>query len=426
MEVVAITIYTYACLGFSCSTLGRMVVDHNRKWRSLFMNFESDVASCSAAGSSNSSSSATTGTFRKPSLKPSLSTAQIWSCIAIYMNKQRARDTAKPGNYFSNILLSLPLPQKSPSPTAVLPTSSTPTSQASLVSSKLQAYTLDLFSSTPRRIHSQETLYRKLDNLQRSDSLLSIGHNSSMDTRSLVNFGLDESLLNRSVNGESVEQGAELSHSFANMNTHGNHNNNSSSMNNHNSSNGNGNNNNISKHRNNSNCSITSTTSTSSAMLDQVPSFGMSSTLSEHDVACIRLYLEQAFKDRYHPLYALNERIANCFHYSYGYWKVKPTPILAKQAMREWESISRRIYRFVRKMFPALPEDYCLLEGSSREVISHITLLYPLVLSEGIYSTLFVLYANKYNRKDELYRQNLNHAEKLSDEQLVELLGHDR
>ncbi|KAL7731427.1 hypothetical protein ACLKA6_010584 [Drosophila palustris] len=386
------------------SSLGRMVVDHNRKWRALFHNFESDVANCSVStSSSNSLASLSMGTLKK-AVKSTLSTAQIWSCIAIYMNKQRARDASKPGNYFNNILLSLPLPPKS-SPPPQPATSSSPTSQTSLVSGKQQSK-LDLLNSTPRRIHSQETLCRKLDELQRSDSLISIGHNSTMDTRSLVSFGLDESLLNRSFNGES--NAGNLSSSFSNM-SHHNHNNN---------------NNNISKHRNNSNCSITSTASTVSTMLEQVPSFGMASTLTEHDVSCIRLYLEQAFKDRYHPLYALNERIANCFHYSYGYWKVKPTPILAKQAMREWESISRRIYRFVRKMFPALPEDYCYLDGT-REVISHITLLYPLVLSEGIYSTLFVLYANKYNRKDEIYRQNLNHAEKLNDDELVQVLGHD-
>ncbi|XP_030566546.1 alsin homolog [Drosophila novamexicana] len=380
------------------STLGRMVVDHNRKWRALFNNFEADLANCSATASSNNAlASVLGGTLKKPT-KTTLSTAQMWSCIAIYMNKQRSRDASKPGNYFNNILLSLPLPPK-PATQPLL--NSTPTSQASLVTGK-QASALDLNSSTPRRIHSQETLCRKLDNLQRSDSLLSIGHNSTIDTRSLVSFGMNESLLDRSFNGESVP--GNLSNSFGSV--------------------AHNNNNNISKHRNNSNCSITSTTSTSSTMLEQVPSFGMASTLSEHDVSCIRLYLEQAFKDRYHPLYALNERIANCFHYSYGYWKVKPTSILAKQAMREWESISRRMYRFVRKMFPALPEDYCHLE-STREVISHITLLYPLVLSEGIYSTLFVLYANKYNRKDEIYRQNLNHAEKLNDEELVQLLGHD-
>ncbi|KAH8388833.1 hypothetical protein KR215_001908, partial [Drosophila sulfurigaster] len=391
------------------SSLGRMLVDHNRKWRALFHNFETDVANCSMI-SSNSSPllNLSMGTLRKSS-KTTLSTAQIWSCIAIYMNKQRAREAAKPGNYFSNILLSLPLPQKSSSP--LLPaSSSTPPSQTSLSGKQQHQPTLSMLNSTPRRIHSQETLCHKLDQLQRSDSLLSIGHNSTMDSRSLVSFGLDESLLNRSYNGDTGA--GNLSSSFSSMtHNHTNHNNNN-------------NNNNISKLRKNSNCSITSTTSTTSAMLEQVPSFGMASQLTEHDVSCIRLYLEQAFKDRHHPLYALNERIANCFHYSYGYWKVKPTPILAKQAMREWESISRRIYRFVRKMFPALPEDYCHLEGT-REVISHITLLYPLVLSEGIYSTLFVLYANKYNRKDEIYRQNLNHAEKLSDDELVQLLGHD-
>ncbi|XP_023173159.2 alsin homolog [Drosophila hydei] len=380
------------------SSLGRMVVDHNRKWRALFLNFESDLANCSTSSSSNSVFSGILGGTSKKPAKTTLSTAQIWSCIAIYMNKQRSRDGSKPGNYFNNILLSLPLP---PKPATQPLMNSTPTLQSALTRKVVTS--LDLFNTTPRRIHSQETLCSKQDDLQRSESLLSIGPNSTVDTRSLVSFGLNESLLEPSFNGE--QEPGNLSTSFGSV----------LQINN---------NNNISKHINNSTCSITSATSTGSALLEQVPSFGMASTLTEQDVSCIRLYLEQAFKDRYHPLYALNERIANCFHYSYGYWKVKPTSILAKQAMREWESISRRMYRFVRKMFPALPEDYCYLDGS-REVISHITLLYPLMLSEGVYSTLFVLYANKYNRKDELYRHNLNHAEKLSDGELVQLLGHD-
>ncbi|XP_016990812.1 alsin homolog [Drosophila rhopaloa] len=380
------------------SSLGRQVVDHNRKWRSLFNNFESDLANCTATNSS-SGGIPSGGTLRKSS-KPSLSTAQLWNCIAVYMSKQRAREGAKPGNYFNNILLSLPLPQKTSSPLAKARTTTN-------ALSKLQteaASALDFLGFPPRRIHSQETLNSKPGGLQRADSLLSMGHNSSrdLDTSSLASFQLDPTLLNSTVNGE---ESSTLNESFSKLS----HNNN---------------NNSISKHMNNSDCSITSTTSTTSAMLEQVPSFGMASVLTEQDVASIRLYLEQAFKDRHHPLYALNDRIANCFHYSYGYWKVKPTPILAKQAMREWESISRRIYRFVRKMFPALPEDYCHMEGS-REVISHITLLYPLVLSEGIYSTLFVLYANKYSRKDEMYRQNLNLAEKLKDQELVELMGHE-
>ena len=104
---------------------------------------------------------------------------------------------------------------------------------------------------------------------------------------------------------------------------------------------------------------------------------------------------------------------------------MKPTPLLTKQAMREWESISKRMYAFGRKMFPALPEDFIVLESAS-EVVSHITLLYPIVLSEGIYSTLFVLYANKHSQKDEMYRQNLLCAEKLSDQELVDRLCPER
>ncbi|XP_017843934.2 LOW QUALITY PROTEIN: alsin homolog [Drosophila busckii] len=388
------------CFSKYPSSLGRTVVDHYRKWRALFHNFESDVASCSVSSTGHSSNHSNnfSGSIKKP-MKTTLSTAQLWSCIAVYMSKQRSRDASKPGNYFNNILLSLPLPQKSPTPGLK---SSNQTS--TLVSSvQKQQSTLNLLNSSLPRIHSQETLCSKRNSLKRSDSLLSMGHNSTLDSRSLVSFELDDSLVNRSFNDSS--RTSVLSSKSQAQSNHNNNNNNSIS-------------------KNNSNCSITSTTSTSSSMLDQMPSFGMASALTEQDVSSIRLYLEQAFKDPYHPLYALNERIANCFHYSYGYWKVKPTPILAKQAMREWESISKRIYRFVRKMFPALPEDFCFMDDT-KEVISHITLLYPLVLSEGIYSTLFVLYANKYNRKDELYRQNLNHAEKLSNNELAQLLGHD-
>ncbi|XP_055854905.1 alsin homolog [Episyrphus balteatus] len=171
--------------------------------------------------------------------------------------------------------------------------------------------------------------------------------------------------------------------------------------------------------------SIDSTTihSTLSNGLEFVPSFGVTS-LTDDDVTAIKEYLGQAFKDPHHPLHLLNQKIANCFCTSYGSWKVKPTPILAKQAMQEWESFSKRVYNFVRRLFPALPEDFCSTDGS-REVISHISLLYPIVLSEGIYSILFVLYAHKYSRKDEQYRQNLMYVDKLSDKELAKILSLD-
>lgn len=168
---------------------------------------------------------------------------------------------------------------------------------------------------------------------------------------------------------------------------------------------------------------ILQTGSTMSNGLEFVPNFGINS-LTEDDVASIKEYLGQAFKDPHHPLYLLNEKIASCFSTSYGCWKIKPAPILAKQAMQEWESISKRVYSFIRRLFPALPEDFCSIEGS-KEVISHISLLYPIFLSEGIYSILLVLYANKYSRKDEQYRQNVIHVDKLSDKELARVLSLD-
>lgn len=158
--------------------------------------------------------------------------------------------------------------------------------------------------------------------------------------------------------------------------------------------------------------------------MELIPQFGFSE-LSEYDLAAIKEYLKNAFRYRYHPFKHLNERITYAFYRSYGCWKMKPAALLAKQAMREWESISQRMYTFIRKLFPALPEETVAV-GEQREVVSHITLLYPILLSEGIYSTLFVLYANQYSHKDEIYRQHLLQAEKLTDAELMSYLEFDR
>lgn len=88
--------------------------------------------------------------------------------------------------------------------------------------------------------------------------------------------------------------------------------------------------------------------------LDYIPCFGITQ-LEQQDLISIRDYLMEAFKDPHHPLGALNSKISFCFYTSYGCWKVKPTSILSSQAMKEWEMISKRIYCFIRKLFPALP-----------------------------------------------------------------------
>lgn len=94
--------------------------------------------------------------------------------------------------------------------------------------------------------------------------------------------------------------------------------------------------------------------STAGGSLDYIPCFGITQ-LEQSDLVSIKDYLTDAFKDPHHPLGVLNSKISFCFYTSYGCWKVKPTSILSSQAMREWEMISKRIYNFIRKLFPALP-----------------------------------------------------------------------
>ncbi|XP_036346682.1 alsin homolog isoform X2 [Rhagoletis pomonella] len=354
-------------------SIGSFVVDNSRKWRSLFDNFEEEVLGSASNNNKKSDDSVN-------------ATNTLWNRISVYMHSERERertleqqDTAyhSSRSYFAkNISLGF---SNSFDKLSLKSTNSLLTTAKSSI--------LDLSSSLTesRRSHSQETLYdadvNDFDNV--------------WGTQSFTHYNSDE---HNSISGLFI---APINNWLTDANTSSLRSSFDSIIN-------------ISESFNNNSF-------TSQNELEIVPSFGITS-LTEQDVSAIKDYLQQVFKDRYHPLHLLNQRIANCFYTSYGCWKVKPTPILAKQAIREWESISKRVYRFVQKMFPALPDDYCLIE-STRELVSHITLLYPIVLSEGIYSTLFVLYANKCSGKDEMYRQNLMYASKLKDDELATCLG---
>lgn len=94
---------------------------------------------------------------------------------------------------------------------------------------------------------------------------------------------------------------------------------------------------------------------------NQMPYFGITK-FDSNDYRLVRDYLTKAFKNQYHPLGVLNTKVSCCFYTSYGCWKVKPISIISTHAMREWESISKRIYDIVRFMFPKLPSEYCLLD----------------------------------------------------------------
>lgn len=99
----------------------------------------------------------------------------------------------------------------------------------------------------------------------------------------------------------------------------------------------------------------------STALKSPIPCFGISK-LDTSDLRLVRDYLTKAFKNQYHPLGILNSKVSYCFYTSYGCWKVKPISILSKHAMHEWESISRRIYIILRKLFPTLPQEYGTLD----------------------------------------------------------------
>ncbi|CAD7005165.1 unnamed protein product [Ceratitis capitata] len=356
-------------------SIGALVVDNSRKWRSLFENFEEDVLGSAAANNN-----------KKKSNDSVNSTKTLWNRIAVYMQSYRERERSleqqnsayqSTRSYFGkNISLGY---------SSSFDKLSLKSTNSFFATAKSNILDLSSSLTDSRRSQSQELLYES--DVNDVDSVWgpqSLTHYNSEDNSSIS--GLFSAQINNWLGDGNA---ASLRSSLESVDNIGESYNNNSFSTQHD--------------------------------LEIVPSFGMT-TLTEQDVSAIKDYLQQAFKDSYHPLHELNRRIANCFYNSYGCWKMKPTPILAKQAMLEWESISKRVYRFVQKMFPALPDEYCVIENT-REVVSHITLLYPIVLSEGIYSTLFVLYANKCSVKDEMYRQNLIYAEKLKDEELAACLG---
>lgn len=56
------------------------------------------------------------------------------------------------------------------------------------------------------------------------------------------------------------------------------------------------------------------------------------------------------------------------------------------------------------------------------DFVSHRSLLYPILLSDVVYSTLFVLYANKCSKRDEIYRQRVLYCDKKNDSELMDFL----
>uniref|UniRef100_A0A182N2R4 VPS9 domain-containing protein n=1 Tax=Anopheles dirus TaxID=7168 RepID=A0A182N2R4_9DIPT len=157
--------------------------------------------------------------------------------------------------------------------------------------------------------------------------------------------------------------------------------------------------------------------------LDFIPNFCITSVDGD-GLALLRNYLTDAFQCVYHPLHGLFEKLSSCFYSTYSCWKYTPHSILCEPAMNEWISIVSRIYTLVLTvMFPALPKDSILIED---ELVSYQSLLYPILMTQGIYSALFVLYASKCSKNDEIYRQRILICMKKTDENLIQLLDINR
>lgn len=74
---------------------------------------------------------------------------------------------------------------------------------------------------------------------------------------------------------------------------------------------------------------------------------------------------------------------------------------------------------FFRHLFIRMFDVFFL---SHSNFISHRSLLYPILLSDVVYSTLFVLYANKCSKRDEIYRQRVLYCDKKNDSELMDFL----
>lgn len=150
--------------------------------------------------------------------------------------------------------------------------------------------------------------------------------------------------------------------------------------------------------------------------------------LDYEDFVKIKHYLYKAFNYHHHPFNHWLQRMNTSFNQTYGVWKIKPPPLLTNRAVLEWQSITAEFYKLIiRRLFPILPEESCTVTNQdTHELVSHVTLLYPIFLTKDIYSTFFLLYAQKYRERDETYNNNLLYAEQLSDNELILILHLDK
>ena len=76
-------------------------------------------------------------------------------------------------------------------------------------------------------------------------------------------------------------------------------------------------------------------------------------SLSASELSEVELYLAQACASTLHPLHWLVSNLVDAYNVSYG--GVRSHPTLLPHAMEELESITSRLYKVIRVLFPGLP-----------------------------------------------------------------------
>ena len=88
--------------------------------------------------------------------------------------------------------------------------------------------------------------------------------------------------------------------------------------------------------------------------LETIPKFGQEpGSLSSSELSEIELYLAQACASPLHPLHWLVSNLVEAYNVSYG--GVRSHPTLLPHAMEELESITTRLYKVIKVLFPGLP-----------------------------------------------------------------------
>lgn len=157
---------------------------------------------------------------------------------------------------------------------------------------------------------------------------------------------------------------------------------------------------------------------------DFVPSFYNSSFTTLESIEELKEYLNASINDIHHPFSLLINGLRQAFCACYGSWRSKPTSILSKIAITEWNSLMKRIYNIFRLLFPSLPlcDDDEYSSDDNCQLMAPLNFMHQLLLNDEIYSCFFLLYASKNSRQDELYAQRLMACEKKSNEELRQLL----